>query len=138
MQYIDSNVFIYPVVADEKTEDKALLAKNILIKIADKSIDAATASLTWDEIVWSIRKILGTEIAIKEGSRFLEFPNLKILDVNEKVIDRAQRLIEKNKLKPRDAIHIACCIENGIDKIISDDPDFDDIKEVKRIALEKA
>jgi len=34
MRYIDSNVFIYLVIADEKTERKVLLSKNILLKIA--------------------------------------------------------------------------------------------------------
>jgi len=34
MRYINSNVFIYLVIADEKTERKVLLSKNILLKIA--------------------------------------------------------------------------------------------------------
>ena len=137
MHYIDSNIFIYPIVADEKTENKALLAKTLLIKIADKSIEAATSSLTWDEVVWCIKKILGSETAVKGGSKFLEFPNLRMLDVNEKVIYRAQKLIETYSLRPRDAIHMACCLENKIRDIISDDPDFDSVKDLNRITLEK-
>jgi predicted nucleic acid-binding protein len=70
MRYLDSNVFIYPVIADEKTERKAFLAKKILLKIAEGSLEAATASLTWDELIWSVRKISGLEIAIKEERNF--------------------------------------------------------------------
>lgn len=36
------------------------------------------ASLSWDELVWIIRKTLGDQIATQEGRKFLEFPNLKI------------------------------------------------------------
>lgn len=136
MNYIDSNVFIYPVVVDERSDRKAFLAKRILIKIADRSIDAATSSLTWDEVSWSIKKILGREIATKEGSKFLEFPNLKVLSVDDKTIGRAQKLVEKYAIRPRDAIHIACCIQNNIRDIISDDADFDAVKEIKRVKLE--
>lgn len=138
MQYVDSNVFIYAVVAYDKTVRKAHLAKEILIKIAEGKISAATASLTWDEVVWGIKRELGSEIATEEGHRFLEFPNLKILSVDEAVVARAQKLVEKDHLKPRDAIHVACCIENNIREIISDNPDLDSSSEIKRLSLDKA
>ncbi len=35
MIYLDSNVFIYPVIADERTEEKSRLAKDILIKVSE-------------------------------------------------------------------------------------------------------
>ena len=138
MQYIDSNVFIYAVLANEKTEPKARLSKQILIGIAEGRMPAATSSLTWDEVVWSIRHEISPEIAIEEGARFLEFPNLRILSIDEKVVNRAQTLIETKKLKPRDSIHLACCMENSISEIISDDKDFDMPVGIKRIPLEKA
>ncbi len=138
MKYVDSNVFIYAVLADEATEPKARLAKQILTRIADGRLIAATSSLTWDEVVWSIRGELGGRIAMEEGARFLEFPNLTLLNVDEKTIRRAQRIMAESGMKPRDAIHLACCIEGGMDEIISDDRDFDVAKEVKRLPLEKA
>ncbi len=85
MRYIDSNVFIYAVLADEETELKARFAKQILTRIADGRLTAATSSLTWDEVVWAIRHELGNKIATEEGARFLEFPNLFILNVDEKM-----------------------------------------------------
>jgi predicted nucleic acid-binding protein len=136
MKYVDSNVFIYSVVAEEKSERKASLSKKILLKVADGSLAAATSVLTWDELVWATRKFSGLENAIKEGKFFLEFPNLKILKVDSEVIKEAQKLVETYKLKPRDAIHAACAIKNNIKEIISDYPDFDKVKEIKRIKLE--
>ena len=77
------------------------------------------------------------KIAIVEGEKFLEFPNLKILSIDEKIIREVQKIAERYGVKPRDAIHASCAIKNNIKEIISDDPDFDKIKEIKRIKLEK-
>jgi predicted nucleic acid-binding protein len=137
MLYVDSNVFIYPVVYDEKFVKSARICKKILIKIARGEIEAATASLTWDELVWVVRKTLGVEESNIEGKNFLKLPNLKILDVSESTLRYAQKILTENKLKPRDAIHAACALENKINKIITDDPDFDKIKGIKRIKLER-
>lgn len=133
MQYVDSNVFIYPILPDRERRKRADPAKEILIKIAEGSLPAATASLTWDEVVWIARKNLGPHKAVVEGRNLLEFPNLILLNVGESVLNRAQEFVSKYELKPRDAIHAACCVENMIKEIISDDADFDVVKEVKRV-----
>ena len=135
MKYIDSNVFILPVVYDTKVENKAEAAKNILIKIADGDLNAATSFLTWDEIVWTVRKLINPKIAAKEGGKFLQFPNLELLEVKRNVIDKAQEIVKKYGIKPRDAIHAASAIENGIKEMISDDSDMDKIKEITRVSL---
>ena len=72
-------------------------------------------------------------LALAEGRRFLEFPNLKFLKVDGPTVSRAQELISKYEIKPRGAIHAACALENGIKEIVSDDPDFDEVKELKRV-----
>ena len=138
MIYLDSNGFIYAVVADEKTEEKSRLSKEILVRLSEGNIEVGTSTLTWDELVWNVKKFLGEETAKVEGKKFLEFPNLKILNVDITTITEAQRITETYKLKPRDSIHAACAIKNNISKIISDDPDFDKVKEIERISLEKA
>ncbi len=137
MIYLDSNVFIYSVVADEKTEKKTRLSKEVLIKLSEGKMDAATSILAWGELVWTVRKFFGEEIAKAEGKKFLEFPNLKILGINVDIIAEAQRIMETYRLKPRDSMHAACAIKNSIRQIITDDPDFDKLAELKRIALEK-
>jgi len=135
-KYLDANVFIFPVIEDEKIDKRVKLSKEILSKISEGTLDAATSSLTWDEVVWTVRKFIGEKESIDEGKKFLNFPNLKILSIDESVISEAQRILEKYNLKPRDSIHAACAIKNGIKEIVSDDPDFDRIPELKRIGLE--
>ncbi|MDI6883714.1 MAG: type II toxin-antitoxin system VapC family toxin [Hadesarchaea archaeon] len=133
--YVDSNVFIYAAVYDEKGRGGA--AKKILSRMAKGEIGACTSSLTWDELVWVVRRIEGWDAAYEEGAKFLQLPNLKILSVDG-VVDLAQKLIENYDIGPRDAIHAACALKNGVREIISDDRGLDRIKEVKRIPLEKA
>ena len=55
--------------------------------------------------------------------------------IRDKVIREAQKIVEKYRIKPRDAIHVACALKNGIKKVISDDPDLDRVKEIERIKL---
>ena len=38
-------------------------------------------------------------------------------------------------LKPRDAIHLSAALSVNVSTIVSDDSDFDDVKEIKRNAL---
>lgn len=134
MAYVDTNVFIYSMVHTEKVKE-ARLAKKILSKIARGELEACTATLTWDELVWIVGRIEGADIAREKGREFLRFPNLNFLPVDG-VLDEAQRIFEKNDLRPRDAIHVACALRNGVKEIISDDRDLDKIKEIKRLRLQ--
>ena len=131
--YVDSNVFLYPIVYRLETVEEAKESKNFLLKISEGSVEACTATITWDEIVWVIRRMFGLKPSIELGRKFLEFPNLKLLSVKRSVILRAQRLMEKYKIKPRDAIHAATALENNIETIVSYDRDFDKLEEIKRL-----
>jgi len=131
LHYVDSNVFIYPIIYTTEVID-AKRAKEFLLKIARGKIEAYTALITWDEIAWAIRKLFGAETSIEESRKFLNFPNLRLLAVKKTTILLAQDLTEKYKLKPRDAIHTATAMERGITSIVSYDKDFDQVKELTR------
>lgn len=132
MVYIDSNIFIYSL---GNTDKKTKACIEILKKITKREISGYTSFLTWDEFFFVIRKQMEKDKAIAESWKFLKFPNLTFLEVNERTIFKAQQLIQKYNLKPRDAIHAASALVNGIKEIISDDSDFDKIKELKRIKI---
>ena len=135
MQYIDSNVFLYPALYPQHTEPKAKKAKEILLKIESGELNAATSTLTWDEVVWVTTKLLGRTDGIAQGQKLLGFPNLEFINVDEAIIAQAQALMGKYKLNPRDSIHIASALSRKTKTIISDDEDFDQIKEIKRTPL---
>jgi uncharacterized protein len=135
MSYLDSNIFIYPVIYDEATEPKVRKAKQILLSVENSKLSAFTSTLTWDEVVWVVSKVMGRAEAVSQGKKLLHFPNLQFVEANENVVARAQKILEKYSLSPRDAIHVASAMEKRTKVIISDDADFDRIKEIKRTPL---
>jgi len=46
-------------------------------------------------------------------------------------------ILENTNIEPRDALHIACMLNNGLSTILSEDKDFDRIKNVKRIGAKE-
>ncbi len=133
MLYVDSNVFLYPIVYDSEVIVEAKKSKDFLLKIAQGSVEACTATITWDEIAWVVRKVFGFEFSAEEGKKFLAFPNLKLLGVKKSTVFKAQELMEKYLMKPRDAIHAAVALENDITEVVSYDVDFDRIEGFKRV-----
>ncbi|MBI4454820.1 MAG: type II toxin-antitoxin system VapC family toxin [Acidobacteria bacterium] len=134
MVYVDSNIFIFALLADDKNSERC---KSILTRIANGELTAFTSTLTWDEIVWCAQRYLGLDDALQAGKRFLDFPFLSVLDATEPVLRRAQDVMEQYGLKPRDAIHVATALARGIGEILSEDNDLDIVKELKRTSLRR-
>lgn len=134
MIYLDANIFVYPLV--QESETKTELHKELFIKIAKNEIIAATSILTWDEFTYALKKHLGRDTALIEGKKFISFPNLIFLKIDKNIAILAQDLFTRYNLNPRDALHAASALHNNIKEILSDDSDFDKIKEIKRIKLE--
>jgi hypothetical protein len=62
--------------------------------------------------------------------------DVDVLPVTREDMDRAFELYERYKTKglpPRDLVHAAVMINNGMSHIISTDKHFDAIKEIKRV-----
>jgi uncharacterized protein len=135
MPYLDSNVFIYPVIYQTESEPKAKKAKEILFDIETGKMKAYTSALTWDEVVWVVSKTMNRTEGIEQGKKLLNFPNLQFVAADGSILSRAQRLMEKRKINPRDAIHVASALEKKVTEIISDDSELDTIKEIKRRPL---
>jgi predicted nucleic acid-binding protein len=135
LPYLDSNVFIYPVIYDERSIPKSRKAKEILAKVSTGELKGFTATLTWDELVWVTSKVLGSKDSQEQGKKFLGFPNLTLLSIDETTLARAQQVMVKYNLKPRDALHAAAAIRSGQIEMISDDRSFDKVKEIKRKPL---
>ena len=68
--YIDSNVFLYPVLYGDLEESER--AREILSQIERKDIQAYTSTLTWDEVSYVIERTLGKTDAIEIGKKFLK------------------------------------------------------------------
>ena|SRR3989338_1963870 len=132
--YLDSNVFILAALSDGH---KAAKAKELIKKIIMGQLAGATSSLTIDEVVWVIwKETKDRSLAIDEGLRILQFDNLKIIEINGNIMRNSLDFMKSyESLKPRDAIHLSAALSVNVSTIVSDDSDFDDVKEIKRNAL---
>jgi len=135
LAYVDSNVFIYPVLYAKDLDPRVKRANEILLSIAKGDLLAYTSTLTWDEVVWIVRRTMGKTEAINQGQKLLGFTNLHFINVDENILSQAQVLINTYNLKPRDAVHAAATINKKLKTIISDDQDFDEVKEFERTPL---
>jgi|SRR3989339_478964 len=129
MIYVDANVFIFSAT---NSEEKGQKSRELVRNIITGKIKAASSALTFDEVFWKVKKERGFDDALLAAKTFLDMPNLSIIEANETILAEAYNLIKNYKLDPRDAIHAASAVVHGISTIISDDPDFDRIKELKR------
>jgi hypothetical protein len=89
----------------------------------------------WRNSIKGTHRVLGKTDAIEVGKKFINFPFLRFVAVDDEIIRRSQVIRERYHLKPRDSIHLSCALERNISEIITDDTDFDGIKEIRRVPL---
>jgi uncharacterized protein len=135
LAYIDSNIFLYPILYSDKEEPKVNRAKEVLLSIETGELRAFTSTLTWDEVVWVVRKTMGKNEAVSQGQKLLGFLNLEFIPADENILSQAQALMAKYNLNPRDAIHVASALDRKLKIVISDDEDLEKVKELKRTSL---
>ena len=131
MIYLDANIFMYLITGESQQSESCL---SIINKVITGKMEACTSLLTWDEVLYALKREIGRERALEESRKFLEIPSLLFIEVNGAVITKAQMMTELYHLNPRDAIHAATAILNGCKEIFSDNPDFDRVKGLKRVA----
>ncbi len=133
MTYIDANVFIFAASEEGEVGDAA---RTVVKSIIKGQREACTSVLTYDEVVWGVRKkLLDKEKGHWAGELFLSLPHLSLVDATREVITEAHHLMKHLNLKPRDAIHLATMHREKEREIISEDPDFDKIPGITRIPL---
>ena len=130
MIYIDANIFILAITNSGIYGETA----RIFLKSLRKE-KAATSTLTFDEIVWKVLQIKGFDAAMSVANNLIKMENLTWLDVNLSVLSKSTNLMKSYGLFPRDSIHAACALNNNIFTILSEDKDFDEIKDLKRKSI---
>lgn len=129
MIYLDSNVFIYATLNTGKIGS---VARSLLSKVQKGYVEACSSSLTFDELVWVVKRNRTIEDAISAGEAFLNMPKLKLLDVDGNLLSVALSVMQGYRLNPRDSIHAASAIAERAELMVSEDRDFDVVKEFKR------
>jgi predicted nucleic acid-binding protein len=130
--YLDANIFIFAQISSEK---EGVSARLILKAMEEGKFKAITNILAVDEVVWKIKKEIDYSSAIKVGRAMFELPNLEIVEVTSKTLKEAFNFMEKYELMPRDSIHVSSMLENNVSTIITEDPDFKKVKEIKTLTI---
>lgn len=127
--FIDSNLLVNAVLDSGR---KGVEANKFISQIEKGIVSALTNTIVIDESVWTIQKYRGKEKAIKYFEKFLELPNLIILDTNKEILLLAPQLMREHDLDPTDAIHVATMKYHNINEIISEDKHFDKVSFITR------
>lgn len=129
MNYLDSNLVIYAILDGTEVGE---WARDVMERVQNGVLPACTSFLTFDEVFYKVKKVKGTDIAVKNLEAFLTIPNMRFIDVNGAVIYKSLELIREYDLLPRDAIHAATAFIEGAETIFSQDKDFDSIRGLNR------
>ncbi|MBI2583253.1 MAG: type II toxin-antitoxin system VapC family toxin [Candidatus Aenigmarchaeota archaeon] len=134
MIYLDANVFIYAAGAGTAKGERA---REVIQAVQSGKLQAASSVLTFDEVVWELRKQIGMESALIATQSFFLLPDLEIYNATRGIFLDALEIMRHEKMKPRDSIHMATMRNHGIHEILTEDPDFGNVRGIKRISLEK-
>jgi predicted nucleic acid-binding protein len=86
MIYIDVNVF---APAKLNTESIGEDARAILRAVQEGKLEASSSVLSFDEVVWSVKKNTTSDESIMAGEAFLNMPGLKLVEVDREILATA-------------------------------------------------
>lgn len=130
--YADAGLFLQPLLHTQRLRAAAAAAR-FLTALARGARTVSTSTLTWDEVVYAVRRFLGPEDSIAKGQELLAFPNLTWLRVDLAVLRRAADLYRSLPMRPRDAIHAGAALEAGEREVLSEDRVFDRVPGLVRV-----
>ncbi len=131
--YLDSNIFIFAAINQDELGQRC---REIIKLVDNQKISAAASYIMVDEVLWVLKKNIGKEDAIKIVKTMLSMP-VKWISVDEAVIFETLEIFETTSLDPRDSIHIASMRHVGLTTLVSEDRDFDKVKEIDRVNASK-
>ena len=129
--FIDANFLIY---LNTLRDEKILRSFKSFLDDILKEYSLYTNVLVFDEAAYVSRKkykvpyMVTIDFLNKLIPEYIDIAPLTIKEYN-----KAIEMMKTYNLKPSDALHAATCITNSIRYIVSEDPDFDRVKNIKRI-----
>jgi predicted nucleic acid-binding protein len=128
--FIDTNIFLYSIGRDHPLKSASVTS---IRRIRDGQITAVINTEIIQEILYHFQSIKQLPIGVRLAKDAVSLSS-RILPVEETDLLLAIELLEAYpKIQTRDAFHAATMIHNGITEIISTDPHFDLIPEIRRI-----
>jgi predicted nucleic acid-binding protein len=128
--FLDTAVFMYSVGGDHALREPCRI---VLQKAKDRSLDATTSVEVVQEIHHRYRSLRRPEFGVAVAQDVMDM-FAPVLPVTHAVMRRVGVLAERYPhLDTRDLVHVATCIVEGIETIISPDAGLDQVTEVRRI-----
>lgn len=123
--YLDSSVFI-AWLKSEVVEgiERGNVADHILSLAEHGDFSIYTSTLTLAEV----HKLKGAD-ALRNGDdekilEYLERSYIKLIDVDRRIGEHANKLCREHGIRPNDAIHLACALRAGCDVLLAWDDRF--------------
>jgi uncharacterized protein len=127
--FIDTSIVMYAGGADHPNREPC---RAVMGRVADGTLDAVTSAEVVQEILHRFtrgQRQIGSRMARSVLDLFDE-----VLPVERCTIAAAVARYENHpQLSARDALHVATCVANGINAIVSVDAGFDVVADVRRI-----
>lgn len=124
--FVDTNVLIYSTGEGERREP----CIRILRAIGSGDADGRTSTAVLEE-VWHLELSGRADFLAGAAARAYRIFT-PLLPVTDEVVAAALSL-DADGLGANDRIHVATCIENGIDTIVTADSDFDSVRGIRRV-----
>lgn len=126
--FLDTNIFLYVIQAHPLF---GKVSKEILKRV-DKGEKATTSLINLAEICWWMEKH-GRRDQIEDELRLVaSILNLELVPLTLEDFFLAGRLVRKYNIDFNDCLALAAMKKLGIEKIYSNDPDFDKVEWIKR------
>jgi hypothetical protein len=129
--FLDTNIFLYAAGAAHPLREPCA---KVLRRVAEGSLGATINTEVVQEILYVLtrrgRRNDGLKLA---GHLTALFPDLLAV-TREDVMQACELLRHYPGLSVRDAVHVGTMLRNGLKTIVSVDPDFDQVAEIRRLA----
>lgn len=131
--FIDTAVIMYAGGKPHPLRDRS---RYILELSASGRLDAVTSAEVIQEIFHRFTALARPEIGADMAARAMDL-FAPVLSITHSVMQRMPGLVARYKsLAARDLVHVATCLEYGIETIVTPDTGFDEVGEIQRIAPE--
>lgn len=128
--FLDSNFLIY---MNTMTNEERESLDELFRKLLEESL--FTNMLVVDETLY-VSKRFGLPYDVTfDFLRGIVLPHIQIIPIDEEDIILTEKYLLKYGMKPSDAIHLSTMEKSGINRIVTEDEDFDRVEGVKRVWL---
>jgi len=130
--FIDSNIPMYVAGSDHPNRGPA---RAFLARVRSGEVEGCTSAKVLQEILYRYAALRRRDLASEVYGLFVEICPV-VFDVTLSDADRAlQVLSEFEQLSPRQALHAAVMLNQGVEWIATFDGGFDRVRGVKRVEL---